>query len=139
MNRIITVLRKPLETTVARTVLEHGTGGLNIDASRIEGEGAMTKHSKSSGSDRSSREGNKPTGVWVEHEGRWPANVILTERAVAGMPDTGKSPKTYVRNVASGNKQVFGQGIGDPEGSVSRNYRDGGSAARFFFVVPDED
>ena len=36
MPRMIHVLRKPLsEGTVASNVLKHGTGGLNIDASRI--------------------------------------------------------------------------------------------------------
>src|SRR5699024_1751081 len=34
----IVVARKPLTGTVAGNVLAHGTGALNIDASRIEGE-----------------------------------------------------------------------------------------------------
>jgi hypothetical protein len=32
----IVVARKPLAGTVARTVLEHGTGAINIDGCRIE-------------------------------------------------------------------------------------------------------
>lgn len=36
--KMIHVLRKPLsKSTVAANTLEHGTGGLNIDASRIDG------------------------------------------------------------------------------------------------------
>ena len=34
---IITVARKPLEGTVARNALKHGTGGINIDAVRTGG------------------------------------------------------------------------------------------------------
>ena len=35
--RVIHVLRKPLsESTVAANTLKHGTGGLNIDASRSQ-------------------------------------------------------------------------------------------------------
>lgn len=34
----ITVARKPLSGTVAQNVLQHGTGAMNIDASRIDGE-----------------------------------------------------------------------------------------------------
>jgi hypothetical protein len=41
--RVITVARKPLsETNVARNVLKHGTGALNIDAARI-GTGTVKK------------------------------------------------------------------------------------------------
>ena len=35
---IITLLRKPLEGSVADNVLKHGCGALNIDATRVEGE-----------------------------------------------------------------------------------------------------
>ena len=34
----ITVARKPLVGTVAENVLAHGTGGINVDASRVEAE-----------------------------------------------------------------------------------------------------
>ena len=36
---VITVARKPLAGTVAFNVLEHGTGGLNIDGARVSGGG----------------------------------------------------------------------------------------------------
>ena len=38
MNKVLTLLRKPLGDSVARTTLKHGTGGLNIDAGRVEGQ-----------------------------------------------------------------------------------------------------
>lgn len=52
----IVLARKPLVTTVARTVLEHGTGAINVDACRIETAGAVGETS----------------------EGRWPANMVLS-------------------------------------------------------------
>lgn len=87
--RMLHVLRKPLsEGTVASNVLKHGTGGLNIDASRIDSPGeTITTHSQSkkaantrtifdagtekgwAGIDTNQTEGQKL--------GRWPANVIL--------------------------------------------------------------
>jgi DNA modification methylase len=48
----IVVARKPLDGTVATNVLAHGTGGLNIDATRLNAEG--------------------------EDLGRWPADVVFS-------------------------------------------------------------
>lgn len=70
--------RKPLsEKTVAKNVLEHGTGGLNIDGSRVgnKRDSAQVQGSYS-GSDVSiagARDGGK---IYPENLGRWPANVI---------------------------------------------------------------
>lgn len=97
--RIIHVLRKPLsEGTVAANTLKHGTGGINIDASRIGttdslGGGRLsgpTRMDQTCGgnewdrpwmNDPSLREGYaKATAEKVakaEKMGRWPANVIL--------------------------------------------------------------
>jgi DNA modification methylase len=59
----IVVARKPLSGTVAATVLEHGTGALNIDGCRVGSDG-----------------GTRGTQFHPESEtgGRWPANVVLS-------------------------------------------------------------
>jgi site-specific DNA-methyltransferase (adenine-specific) len=73
----ITVARKPLIGTVAATVLEHGTGALNIDGCRIEGEHTYTP--------RLTANANLNDDGWdkigkraddVTSPGRWPANLI---------------------------------------------------------------
>lgn len=46
-----------------------------------------------------------------------------------------KSPSTYKRKVASGNKNAYGKGIGDKAGVDSVNFGDSGSAARFFYCA----
>ena len=71
--------RKPLIGTVAANVLEWGTGGLNIDGSRVEGklEGNPNRFAKTDG-------GTFNTSLTLENhqepvvrsEGRFPANVI---------------------------------------------------------------
>ena len=73
--RIIHVLRKPLsEGTVASNVLKHGTGGINIDASRVGTEQIpINRLEVWSGFGRKER----PAYVATTGEGRWPANVIL--------------------------------------------------------------
>ena len=81
----IVVARKPLIGTVAANVLEHGTGALNIDGSRIGAETIISKGGIASG------QNNLVGGPKVKREpttstGRWPANVILDEYS-AGILD----------------------------------------------------
>lgn len=83
--RVVHVLRKPLsEGTVAANTLRHGTGGINIDASRVGTHGEVLScsiadpyHAK----DGTQRTWNPTTTRGAERSqhsaGRWPANVIL--------------------------------------------------------------
>ena len=72
----IVVARKPLIGTVAENVLTHGTGGLNIDGSRIGTAGGTTRSGEST---HLSPSGAFNTGHEIAelNAGRWPANVIL--------------------------------------------------------------
>jgi len=80
--RIIHVLRKPCsEGTVAANTLKHGTGGLNIDASRI---GVEERTYKGSGvsqmrytDGRAGLTDGRGRDMEFSVSGRWPANVIL--------------------------------------------------------------
>ena len=74
----ITVARKPLAGTVAENVLEHGTGGLNIDGCRVgASKDVPASVSRSgqwfgSGGESGAESGHDP------NVGRWPANLILS-------------------------------------------------------------
>ena len=78
----ITVARKPLIGTVAANVLEHGTGGINVDACRV----GTFQNTTPSGVDRRNAKlaelGYRPGEYQMgEREpdgtpGRWPANLI---------------------------------------------------------------
>jgi site-specific DNA-methyltransferase (adenine-specific) len=81
----IVVARKPLIGTVAENVLTHGTGGLNIDASRIgTGTGEKKKVNYPDIRGNNYQQGNESYSDrgTVEREvidqGRWPANLILS-------------------------------------------------------------
>src|SRR5699024_634717 len=94
----IVAARKPFKLTVAANVLEHGTGALNIDASRIEGEPTpVNRLEEWSGFGQKVRPTYSQT---MNTKGRWPANVILDEH-MAGVLDqqsgVSKSPANYVR------------------------------------------
>jgi site-specific DNA-methyltransferase (adenine-specific) len=75
-NEPICVARKPLsEKSVAENVLKWGTGGINIDGCRVGNESITTNGYCDKGF--VAKEGYEPT----EHEGRFPANIILDEIA----------------------------------------------------------
>jgi len=81
---IITILRKPLEGTVAENTLKHGCGALNITATRIStsdnlngGAYAENPIERHDGKENWRYERGK-AGDYVQPNGRWPANFILT-------------------------------------------------------------
>lgn len=74
----ILLVRKPLIGTVAENVLEHGTGGLNIDGCRIDTDEIFIQGGLSFNRvyGKEIRKGGK-----IYDKGRYPSNVILDERA----------------------------------------------------------
>ena len=144
----VIVARKPLIGTVAENVLTYGTGGLNIDGSRIgTGEGVVTF-------DRTKRkeEGNTydlgtVTGVRESNQGRWPANVILDEHTAELLDEqSGNRPSagTY-KNVDEPMQIGTRNGNNDPNKFLNDVYLNSkryntyageqGGASRFFYVA----
>lgn len=135
----ITVARKPLsERTVAQNVLEHGTGGINIDGCRV----ALNGDYKCKANGRPSQTGlpdnyNPDNANKADTVGRFPANFIHNgSQEVLGLfPDTGKSTggRTIKRsgrgNVGSGKASEKEWSSDDP------GFGDSGSAARFFYCA----
>ena len=72
----ITMARKPLSGTVAETVLQHGTGGINVDTCRV-GDEVTTSILHGKSSDAFGIGQKRPTAGFKENPpGRWPANII---------------------------------------------------------------
>ena len=77
----IVMARKPFKGSVAENVLEHGTGGINIDECRVETEDNITNHSRGEESavskgkygDSKAQETHQTEGQKL---GRFPANVM---------------------------------------------------------------
>ena len=125
--------RKPLSGTVAQTVLQHGTGALNIDASRI----GTTKEVPASGAkiqNGASITRANPDAVGTGFDpniGRWPANVITdgSEEVVGAFPQTG------IGQVGGNNDPNGSMGYhGGAGGASLPGVKDGGgSAARYFY------
>ena len=75
-NLVIHLARKPLsESSVAKNVLKHGTGGINIGASRVGTED--TKRTQNPQHNTNLNPGVWQGGVTGSDAGRWPANLIL--------------------------------------------------------------
>jgi len=72
----VILIRKPLEGTVAKNVLKHGTGAINIDACRVGDESTITSHRAPSHFGQCIPVTSYVTG---SDKGRYPANVILDE------------------------------------------------------------
>jgi DNA modification methylase len=72
----VTLARKPLEGTVAANVLQYGTGAINVDGCRVEGEPRpLLEHTGRSGNVYGDGlEGSRAIGMTTA--GRWPANLI---------------------------------------------------------------
>ena len=132
----IVMARKPLsEKTVVNNVLEWGTGGINIDESRISTDEVITNHSRGAESaiskgkygDSKEQETHQTPSQTL---GRFPANIILDKEAgrildeQTGELSTVGSPKKIDNSKTS----IFGAGV-----PGFQMYGDKGGASRFFY------
>lgn len=97
----IVLARKPLIGTVAANVLAHGTGALNIDGCRIEGQwtGSPSRQAENITGGNFAGGNGKGRANLIESQhslGRWPANVILSypEDEYLLRHDVGREQKT---------------------------------------------
>lgn len=140
------LVRKPCsEKTVAANVLKWGTGGINIDASRIAAadQGALAKNwdriqSEHNKSGTIAREGGDLKAIDLRDRaptGRFPANLVLNEE-VAQMLDAQSGERVVAPR---GKPSAGGENSGDKYGSGKTNgttsYADAGGASRFFYVA----
>lgn len=127
----IVMARKPLDGTVAQTVLTHGTGGINIDGCRIgsgTGETKTVQYPDIRGNNYNNAEGT--VEYQVISQGRFPANFIHdgSDEVLELFPDS-KSQRSNRGDVESGLYQ------GGWSGNTVRGHNDEGSAARFFYCA----
>jgi site-specific DNA-methyltransferase (adenine-specific) len=130
----IVLARKPLIGTVAANVQAHGTGALNVDGCRVEGEKPqVTQGINGNATSFCVAKERRTSGD--PHEGRWPANVIhdgsdqvLAAFAAYGERDAGGTPERRISPKTAG---IYGEFKHDqmPEGIGGST----GFAARFFY------
>lgn len=151
----ILLARKPLsEKTIVDNVLKWGTGGINIDESRISYRDLDDRKSV----DRSDRKVSMgwrtddyvngvgehtlpPEQAKGNDEGRFPANIILSEEAAENLDQhspKGKGQKTPRKQKSTrryGENNFTSGGFKTREGYETPTYNDEGGASRYFYVV----
>lgn len=117
--KVIHILRKPCsEGTVAANVLRHGTGALNVDATRIHSgpsEGGNTSGETALGQGSGwNAHNNRTTAIdRTMSAGRWPANLVLQHLPTCEQTGTREEPGYTVNRFTDGAKP-FGGGAGHP-------------------------
>lgn len=136
--------RKPIKGTVANNCLEHGTGGLNIDGTRVEAQDMDKLEIARYNFEKNQTHKNTNTGqnflaskeLKATHNvGRFPANLIHdgSDEVLEVFPETGKgNGKPYI--YAEKKYQVNGF-IKNNSPEAPSNFNDSGSAARFFYTA----
>jgi len=135
----IVMARKPVEGTVANNVLTYGTGGLNIDGSRIVADdqdvldAAVKRMSGNSVKGQLNFAGNetiKPNSA----QGRWPANIILDPYTAELLDEQSGQIKGN-----PGAKQTtnfrFMNDSDEKQNLIQGDRKDIGGASRFFYVA----
>ena len=144
------LMRKPLaEKNVALNVLKYGTGGINIDESRVEANWKEERpeswfNSGKSKSGEPTYDGNlkslteSTVGERLHDAGRFPANLILSadedgqvsEEVRDCFPD---SKAGSYKGEGSKSGGIWSESTGKPAGM---EYGDSGNASRFFKGIP---
>ena len=122
----ICMARKPFKGTVAENVLKYGTGGINIDESKVGFETHVV-HGKEPGHFQPGSGQTKKD--YQDVKGRWPANLIHdnSEEVRECFPET----KSVVRISEDKDEQQNTWSLGRT-GITPRGHNDSGNASRFF-------
>jgi site-specific DNA-methyltransferase (adenine-specific) len=130
-NEPICVARKPLsEKTIVDNILKWGTGGINIDESRIETDDVLSFGSRKLGDGKCT-----PTTEGVQNVGgRFPTNVILDEEAAMILDEQSGVLKSGDNNIST-KEGFFIEHKLSPPGYVHVSYGDTGGASRFFYCA----
>jgi site-specific DNA-methyltransferase (adenine-specific) len=124
----IVIGRKPLAGTVAANVLAHGTGALNIDASRVASDEVGTPRGERRADEAAWRfKGGSSGSGATSSAGRWPANVVLDESQAAELDE---QSGTSTSRVGKPRGAAAGDGWGMT--ATGAEYNDQGGASRFF-------
>lgn len=142
----IVLARKPLaEKTVARNVLAHGTGAINVDACRVPyEEGGTSATNPSFRSHINGGNGGRifPTEaarrvVTPAPSGRWPANVLLDQHAAAWVDEQSGHQKDGFHVGRNRDATQTANTILNPrrKDTSDGGYGGSGGASRFFYTA----
>jgi len=134
----IIIARKPLIGILAENIRVHGTGALNIDASRIERDYAERSESWKRSGHSAKPDAEKiaappGNGIELHPKGGWPSNVCLDEEAAELLDVSTGTLVTHAGDVKH-HHAAIGYG-GGGSGSARTVLPSSGGASRFFYVA----
>jgi site-specific DNA-methyltransferase (adenine-specific) len=131
-TEFIVMARKPYEGATVDAVLEHGTGALNIDGTRIETDGEKINRNIYDGEDyEGSNYGQVSQKVTKKYTqtGRYPANVVFDETAAEQL-DREVGELNTGDMVTRSNSQFMNH----HDGREGDAYEDNGGPSRYFYT-----
>ena len=144
----IVLARKPLaEKTVARNVLTHGTGAINVDGCRIGTDEKIAAHHGTANPRVAMGDGwgegyqvGQAASTPPNTSGRWPANVLLDHHAAAWVDEQSGVQKDGVAVRRNGGGWQIGNGLiysesKNPGPAPDIGYGGSGGASRFFYTA----
>ena len=137
---VITITRKPLEGTVARNAIKWGTGGINIDGTRIA-HGAdvdMGAVQRQGAQSEGYLGGAKPGDVIPMYKpgGRWPSNLLLSHEAAQELDEQSGLVPTGTWNRQTDTAHPFGDAKNTPYETWQESPKEApAGASRYFKVV----
>ena len=135
----IVMARKPFKGSVAENVLEHSTGGINIDDSRVDADNDAKVRIRKAGSEfgqNSNWNDHKNIDtVYDPTKGRFPANVMHdgSEEVQKIFPQTSKS--SGGRSYQNTNQMYSGGWANEKGNKTDPGFGDEGTAARYFYCA----
>ena len=135
----ILVCMKPNEGSYAQNALKHGVSGLNINGGRIGIEEVSTHNAPKGTFAGGEHDRGSDTESYKTHKGRFPANIILNEKAAKMLdeqsgircgqlaPTTGKEPSSFKQGKVYGDYSGYGK--------TSQPIDKLGGASRFFYCA----
>lgn len=136
--KTIAVNRKPLAGTVVSNVLEHGCGGLNIDAARIKTTDSTIRTQNPQNNGGSMNDGEWKGGVTGSEKGRWPANLILKEDVAESLDEQSIAGGMHSAGSSREASRTAGKTGMFPMDGDGHRFGDSGGASRFFKNVKED-
>lgn len=132
----ITMAKKALsKSTIAKNVLEWGTGGINIDECRVGKRETQQFTGKKQGTVNTYGNYNYEKSSVPLPEGRFPSNVILDEESGKLLDLQSGTLTSGVNCVRTKERRFLEHGGVGHAGDVQTTYGDSGGASRFFYCA----
>jgi len=128
----IVMARKPFDGATVDCVQKHGTGALNIEATRIEGE-VKDFENDSGDAETCYADGLHGSTQNGTRDGRYPSNVVFDELAAEGLDaEVGDKPSCDPHELSDkGERNVYSD---DEQQTRQVGYDDSGGPSRYFYT-----